>query len=151
MLLHRRRPGKQLCPLRLIDLLVRPNYVMADDPAVAEGALAVAHDHQSDGAATALLCRLGEAARGNGIQTFTVDVLAGNYDVLKGLHDAGWLDTTPSHGSVLRIGVDLANVTSRRAHRLQLPSRRYRVEVTLPADDSRVVSVLPDCVAEVSL
>lgn len=86
------------------------NYVTVGDPGVAEVAVAVGHDDHLRGVATALLRRLGEIARGNGIAYFEADVLAENHDLLQVLSDAGWLREIPGGGPVLRVRIELATV-----------------------------------------
>lgn len=83
------------------------NYVVTDQPDVAEVAVAVAHKDHLRGVATALLKHLAEVALGNGINTFVADVLASNTAMLKVLSDAGWRRTVRSDGAVLRIETKL--------------------------------------------
>jgi hypothetical protein len=84
--------------------------VTVSDPGVAEVAVAVGHDDHLRGVVTALLRRLGEIVRGNGIAYFEADVLAENHHLLQVLSDAGWLQETPGGGPVLRVRIELANV-----------------------------------------
>jgi RimJ/RimL family protein N-acetyltransferase len=84
------------------------NYVVSNNPEVAEVAVAVAHGHHLRGVATALLQQLAKIALRNGIRTFTADVLAGNTAMLRVLSDAGWQHTTRLEDSVLNIQIDLS-------------------------------------------
>ena len=54
------------------------NYVVSDDPHVAEIAVAVAHDKHGVGVGTALMRQLGQIAFSRGIHRFTAIVLATN-------------------------------------------------------------------------
>ncbi|EID10965.1 N-acetyltransferase GCN5 [Mycobacterium xenopi RIVM700367] len=89
------------------------NYVVTDQPDVAEVAVAVAHKDHLRGVATALLKQLAEVALGNGIHTFTADVLAGNTAMLKVLSDAGWRRTVHFDGPVLRIEINLRELADK--------------------------------------
>jgi L-amino acid N-acyltransferase YncA len=88
------------------------NYVMCGKPATAEIAVVVAHQDHLRGVGTALLRRLAQMARDNGIQHFVADVLASNHLMFKLLHDA---DLHPQHKSfdsgVVHLDIDLATVS----------------------------------------
>ena len=83
------------------------NYVACTDPGFAEVAVVVAHSEHLRGVGTALLRRLGEIARRNGIHHFVADVLAENHPMLRVLSDGGWPCTRHLDGSVLSVEIDL--------------------------------------------
>jgi RimJ/RimL family protein N-acetyltransferase len=83
------------------------NYVVVNEPDVAEMAVAVAHEDHLRGVATALLERLGKVALSNGIHYFDADVLAENLGMRRVISDAGWRHTTRFDGDVLHIRIDL--------------------------------------------
>lgn len=84
------------------------NYVVLNKPDIAEVAVAVAHQDHLRGVATALLRRLAQTALGNGVRSFTADVLSANAAMLKVLSDAGWQHTVRRDDSVLTIRIDLS-------------------------------------------
>jgi RimJ/RimL family protein N-acetyltransferase len=86
------------------------NYVVSHDPCVAEVAVAVAHDDQLRGVATALLRSLAKVALDNGIHCFTADVLAENSAMLKVLFDAGWRHSAQRDGPVISLRIDLTEL-----------------------------------------
>jgi RimJ/RimL family protein N-acetyltransferase len=86
------------------------NYVVSNDPSVAEVAVAVAHEDHLRGVATALLRSLAKIALGNGIHCFTADVLAENSEMLKVLFDAGWRHSMRRDGPVIRLRIDLTEL-----------------------------------------
>jgi GNAT superfamily N-acetyltransferase len=85
------------------------NYAMCGKPATADVAVVVAHDDHLRGVGTALLGRLAQIARNNGIQHLVADVLAANHLMFKVLHDSG---LHPQHKSydngVVHLDIDLA-------------------------------------------
>jgi RimJ/RimL family protein N-acetyltransferase len=85
-------------------------YVRADDPRRAEVAVAVVDDWQGRGVATALLERLSDRAREEGIHTFTASVLTENRDAM---------DLMRSLGSTRQVGP--TSVTSELE--IELPGR----------------------------
>ena len=89
------------------ELIGVANYSRGDDPAVAEVAVAVAHDDHLRGVGTALLQHLGGVARRNGIRYFTVDVLVENGLMLKALRDPGRGSATTCGPPEVRVRVDL--------------------------------------------
>jgi GNAT superfamily N-acetyltransferase len=84
------------------------NYVMCGKPATADVAVVVAHEDHLRGVGTALLRRLAQIARHNGIQHLVADVLTTNHLMFKVLHDAG---LHPHHKSydtgVVHLDIDL--------------------------------------------
>lgn len=88
-------------------LLGVANYFACKDPGYAEVAIVVAHSEHLRGVGTALLRRLGETARQNGLHHFVADVLAENHPMLQVLSDGGWPCTRHLEGSVLSIEIDL--------------------------------------------
>jgi GNAT superfamily N-acetyltransferase len=87
------------------------NYVVCDNPRTAEFAIVVAHNDHLRGVGTALLRRLAQIARANGIQYFSADVLATNHLMFQMLRDAG---VRPRHAGydddVVHLTIDLAEV-----------------------------------------
>ena len=69
--------------------------------------MVVAHNEHLRGVGTALLRRLGEIAKENGLHYLVADVLAENYLMLRVMADAGWPCTRPLDGSVLHVEMDL--------------------------------------------
>lgn len=88
------------------------NYVVCDDPDVAEMAILVAHDEHVHGVGTALLKHLAYVARADGIRHFLADVMTENRLMLKVLTDLGWPRRRLSAGSVLRLEIDLPGPTT---------------------------------------
>jgi RimJ/RimL family protein N-acetyltransferase len=86
------------------------NYVVENQPDVAEMGIAVAHQDHLRGVATALIRCLAEVALGNGIHYFDADVLAENFAMRRVISDAGWRHTTRFDGDVLHIRIDLEDV-----------------------------------------
>jgi RimJ/RimL family protein N-acetyltransferase len=86
------------------------NYFTCESPDYAEVAVVVAHDEHLRGVGTALLRRLGLAARQNGLHHFVADILAENYPMLRVMSDAGWRFKRRRDGSVLEVDFDLDNV-----------------------------------------
>jgi len=69
------------------------NYVISDDPHVADIAVAVAHDEHGAGVGTALMRQLGQIAFSRGIRRFTADVLATNDLMRQMLSHTRWPHT----------------------------------------------------------
>jgi RimJ/RimL family protein N-acetyltransferase len=79
----------------------------ADDPEVAEVAVAVADSWQNRGVATALLGRLTQRAREEGVRRFSAEILADNRPMLELIEELGDVTTRHlDHGSV-RIELEL--------------------------------------------
>jgi GNAT superfamily N-acetyltransferase len=93
-------------------LIGAANYVVCGRSATAEFAIVVAHNDHLRGVGTALLRRLIQIARVNGIQHFVFDVLTTNHLMFNMLRDAG---LQPQHRSyddgVVRLEIDLAEIT----------------------------------------
>jgi hypothetical protein len=70
-------------------------------------AVVVAHAEHLRGVGTALLRRLGEIARMNGLHHLVAEVLWENHLMLRVLSDAGWPCTRHLEGSVLHVEIDL--------------------------------------------
>lgn len=88
-------------------LLGVANYVTCKTPGYAEVAVVVAHNEHLRGVGTALLRRLGDIAKENGLHYLVADVLAENYLMLRVMADAGWPCTRHLDGSVLHVEMDL--------------------------------------------
>lgn len=93
-------------------LLGVANYVACQQPGYAEVAVVVAHAEHLRGVGTALLRRLGEIAKPNGLHHFVAEVLAENHLMLRVLSDGGWPCTRHLDGSVLHVEIDLDTKTS---------------------------------------
>jgi GNAT superfamily N-acetyltransferase len=88
------------------------NYTMCGKPATADVAVVIAHEDHLRGVGTALLCRLAQIARDNGIQHLVADVLTTNHLMFKVLHDAGLNPQHKSYDSgVVHLDIDLAAVS----------------------------------------
>jgi len=72
-----------------------------------EVSVVVAHAEHLRGVGTALLRRLGEIARENGLHHLVAEVLWENQHMLRVLADAGWPCTRRLEDSVLHVDVDL--------------------------------------------
>jgi L-amino acid N-acyltransferase YncA len=84
------------------------NYAMCGKPATADVAVAVAHKDHLRGVGTALLRRLAQIARHNGIQHLVADVLTTNHLMFKVLHDAGLRPERKSYDTgVVHLDIDL--------------------------------------------
>lgn len=83
------------------------NYVVSDDPSVADVAIVVAHEDHLHGVGTALLKHLAHLARSQGIQRFLADVMAENYLMLQVLSYFGWPHRRLDSGSVLHLEIEL--------------------------------------------
>jgi RimJ/RimL family protein N-acetyltransferase len=88
-------------------LLGVANYVTCPEPGDAEVAVVVAHAEHLRGVGTALLHRLGQIAKGNGLHRFVAQVLWENHLMLRVLTDSGWPCARQLDGSVLNVEVDL--------------------------------------------
>lgn len=77
-----------------------------EDPTCAEAAVTVLDAYQTRGIATALLLRLAEEARQNGISTFTASVMWENRELLDGLRAFG-AQVEPSEPGVASVRVTL--------------------------------------------
>jgi L-amino acid N-acyltransferase YncA len=88
-------------------LLGVANYIACQQPGYAEVSVVVAHAEHLRGVGTALLRRLGEIARQNGLHHLVAEVLAENHPMNRVLSDAGWPCTRRREDSVLYVDVDL--------------------------------------------
>jgi GNAT superfamily N-acetyltransferase len=77
-----------------------------DDPSCAEAAVTVLDAYQSRGIGSALMHRLAEQARRNGISTFTASVMWENRELLDGLRALG-ADIEPSEPGVASVRISL--------------------------------------------
>jgi len=88
------------------------NYEICGRPATADVAVIVAHNDHLRGVGTALLGRLAQIARDNGIQHLVADVLTTNHLMFKVLHDAGLHPQHKNYDSgVVHLDIDLAAVS----------------------------------------
>jgi GNAT superfamily N-acetyltransferase len=88
------------------------HYAMCGKPATADVDVVVAHEDHLRGVGTALLRRLAQIARGNGIQHLVADVLVTNHLMFKVLHDVGLHPQHKSYDSgVVHFDIDLAAVS----------------------------------------
>ncbi|BBZ12793.1 GNAT family N-acetyltransferase [Mycobacterium branderi] len=83
------------------------NFVVSDDPSVADVAIVVTHEEHLHGVGTALLKHLAHLARSQGIQRFLADVMAENTLMLQVLSYFGWPSHRLDFGSVLHVEVEL--------------------------------------------
>jgi L-amino acid N-acyltransferase YncA len=83
------------------------NYVECREPGLAEVAVVVAHAEHLRGVGTALLRRLGEIARFNGVHHLVAEVLWENHLMLRVLSDVDWPCTRHLEGSVIHVEIDL--------------------------------------------
>jgi L-amino acid N-acyltransferase YncA len=83
------------------------NYIACRTPGEAEVAVVVAHAQHLRGVGTALLRRLGEIAKNNGLHRLVAEVLAENHLMLQVISDACWPCTRKLDGSVLHVEIDL--------------------------------------------
>ena len=89
-------------------LLGVANYVALEGrPGYAEVAVVVAHAEHLRGVGTALLRRLGEVARTDGLNHLVAEVLFENHLMLRVLSETGWPCTRHLEGSVLHVEIDL--------------------------------------------
>ena len=93
-------------------LLGVANYVACNTPGEAEVAEVVAHNEHLRGVGTALLRRLGEIAKENGLHRLVAEVLAENYLMRRVITDAGWPCTRHLDGSVLHVEIDVNAVNA---------------------------------------
>lgn len=94
-----------------------------DDPSCAEAAVTVLDAYQSRGIGSALMHRLADQARRNGISTFTASVMWENRELLDGLRSLG-ADIEPSEPGVASVRIslpppeaDLSDVRETELHR----------------------------------
>ena len=88
-------------------LLGVAHYVAYGTAGDAEVAVVVAHDQHLRGVGTALLGRLGQIAKRNGLHHLVADVLVENNLMLKVITDAGWPCRRKRDGAVLHVEIDL--------------------------------------------
>lgn len=88
-------------------LLGVANYGACERSGYAEVAVVVAHAEHLRGVGTALLRRLGEIARKDGLHHLVAEVLSENHLMLRVLSDSGWPCTRHLEGSVLHVKIDL--------------------------------------------
>jgi GNAT superfamily N-acetyltransferase len=86
-------------------------YIDTTTPGRAEVAVVVAHSEHLRGVGTALLRRLGEIAKENGVHHLVAEVLAENHPMHQVLTDSGWPGTRRADGSVSHVDIDLDAVT----------------------------------------
>lgn len=91
-------------------LLGVANYVACATSGEAEMAVVVAHAEHLRGVGTALLRRLGQIAKSNGIHRLVADVLVQNRSMLHVISDTGWPCVRRQDGSVLHVDIDLDKV-----------------------------------------
>ena len=82
-------------------------YIEIATPGCAEVAVVVAHSEHLRGVGTALLRRLGEIAKDNGVHHLVAEVLAENHPMHRVLTDSGWPCTRHLDRSVLHVDIDL--------------------------------------------
>jgi RimJ/RimL family protein N-acetyltransferase len=92
-------------------LLGVANYIKIATPGRAEVAVVVAHSEHLRGVGTALLRRLCEIAREDGLHHLVAEVLAENHPMQWVLTDSGWPCTRHLDGAVLHVDIDLDTVT----------------------------------------
>ena len=93
------------------ELGVASYYIEIATPGRAEVAVVVAHSEHLRGVGTALLRRLGEIAKDNGVHHLVAKVLAENHHMHRVLTDSGWPCTRHLDGSVLHVDIYLDAVT----------------------------------------
>jgi hypothetical protein len=86
-------------------------YIEIATPGRAEVAVVVAHSEHLRGVGTALLRRLGEIAKNNGVHHLVAEVLWENHLMLRVLSETGWPCTRHLEGAVLHVDIDLDAVT----------------------------------------
>jgi len=87
------------------------NYAMCGKPATADLAVVVRHEDHLRGVGTALLGRLAQIARDNGIQHLVADILTTNDLMFKVLHDAGLHPQQKNYDSgVVHLDIDLTAI-----------------------------------------
>ena len=101
-------------------------YVRSEDGGeAAEVAVAVVDDWQGRGVATALLTRLAERAREEGIVRFTATCLAANEEALELVGDLGATRTTTADSGLVEAQVELPAVEERNlSHLLRAAAAR---------------------------
>jgi GNAT superfamily N-acetyltransferase len=93
----------------------------------AEVAVAVVDDWHGRGVATALLTRLAERAREEGIARFTATCQAGNAEALELVGDLGATRTTSTEGGLVEAQVELPDVDERSLSDLLRAAARKRL------------------------
>jgi RimJ/RimL family protein N-acetyltransferase len=93
-------------------LLGVANFVACKTPGYAEVAVVIAHNQHLRGVGTALLRRLEEIAKKNGLHRLVAEVLAANYLMRRVMTDAGWPCSRHLDGSVLHVEIDLNTVNA---------------------------------------
>jgi GNAT superfamily N-acetyltransferase len=81
--------------------------VVCEDPKAAEIGIVVAHEDHSLGVGTALLKRLAQLARADGIGQFVADILAENHLMFMMLFDLGWTCKPIYYGSIRHLEIEL--------------------------------------------
>jgi GNAT superfamily N-acetyltransferase len=103
-----------------------------DDPSCAEAAVTVLDAYQSRGIGSALMHRLADHARRNGISTFTASVMWENRELLDGLRALG-ADIEPSEPGVASVRISLpppdVDVADRRETELHRALRVFAERV----------------------
>lgn len=96
---------------------------VADDPTVAEPAVAVVDDHHRRGIGGILLALLAESAHANGIEHFRAEVLGDNAEVLTGIADIGKVTEAQSGVLSLEIALPLPGAVFERTGAYELLRR----------------------------
>jgi RimJ/RimL family protein N-acetyltransferase len=86
-------------------------YIEIATPGRAEVAVVVAHSEHLRGVGTALLRRLGEIAKDNGVHHLVAEVLAENHPMHQVLTDSGWPCNRHLDGAVSHVDIDLDAVS----------------------------------------
>lgn len=92
-------------------LIGAANFIVLDDPEIAEIAMVVRHDRQLHGIGTALLARLVEIARDHGVRTFVAEVLLENITMLKVIAETGLPTVRSREGAALHLEIELGHLT----------------------------------------
>ncbi|MCV7222672.1 GNAT family N-acetyltransferase [Mycolicibacterium elephantis] len=88
-------------------LLGVANYIGCRKSGDAETAVVVAHNEHLRGVGTALLRRLGQIAKDNGLHRLVADVLAENHLMLQMMSDSGLSCTRHLDGPIMHVVIDL--------------------------------------------
>lgn len=107
-------PGDRKTAVAAFDngrLIAVANFVIGEDPSVADVAIVVAHDDHLRGVGTALFKHLARLARCQGVRRFVADILAENQLMLQVLADSGWPHRRSGNGSVYHVEIELPDVT----------------------------------------
>lgn len=127
-------------------------FRLEGDPAVADLALLIDDDHQSEGLGALLLEHLAAQARHQGIREFVADVLSENTAMLHLLRDSGFAVRTTSAGGYSVVHVDLTEgpvLWESVRHKDNEAQRVSLAPVLSPQSIAVVGSTRPGSVAEV--